>query len=137
MKELEIQPITANELDIQPITTKELEIQPITAKELEIQPIMMSGPTIDTKKQWIPRKMTEGQTRPLMNMTNETPSQYYKLSTMTLQDHAMNAMFDNGDVATIHYPHRCKNCIATIYITTRIKNYENDSLRYIRLRPTS
>ena len=71
-------------------------VERITNTSLELQPIMMSGPTNDT--QWIPRKMTEGPTRPLVNMRNETPSQYYKLSTMTLQDHSMNTIFDNRGI---------------------------------------
>ena len=44
---------------------------------------------------WITRKMSEGPTRPLVNLGARKPSQYYRLPTMTLQDIAMNAIFDN------------------------------------------
>ena len=71
--------------------------QPITTKELEIQPIMMSGPTNDTKK-WIPRKMTEGPTRPLVNMGDTSPSEYYFLPKETLKDISYNVIFDNGGI---------------------------------------
>ena len=44
---------------------------------------------------WIPRKITEGPTRPLVNMNGKKPSEYYGLRKITLQDIAMNAIFDN------------------------------------------
>ena len=44
---------------------------------------------------WIPRKMTEGPTRPLVNMNGKKPSEYYLLRSETLQDIAMNAMFNH------------------------------------------
>ena len=44
---------------------------------------------------WIPRKLSEGPTRPLVNMKGKTPAQYYGLRKITLQDIAMNAIFDN------------------------------------------
>ena len=48
----------------------------------------------DQKVPWIPRKMTEGPTRPLVNLGAQKPSKYYKLRNLTLQDCAMNCMFD-------------------------------------------
>ena len=44
---------------------------------------------------WIPRKMTEGPTRPLINMNGKKPSEYYLLRSETLQDRVMNAMFNH------------------------------------------
>ena len=44
---------------------------------------------------WIPRKMTEGPTRPLVNMKGKTPSEYFGLRKETLQDITMNTIFDN------------------------------------------
>ena len=44
---------------------------------------------------WITRKMSEGPTRPLVYMKGKTPSEYYLLRSETLQDIAMNAMFNN------------------------------------------
>ena len=44
---------------------------------------------------WNPRKMTEGPTRPLVNMNGKKPSEYYLLRSETLQDRAMNAMFNH------------------------------------------
>ena len=39
--------------------------------------------------------MSEGPTRPLVYMKGKTPSEYYLLRSETLQDIAMNAMFNN------------------------------------------
>ena len=44
---------------------------------------------------WIPRKLSEGPTRPLVYMKGKTPAQYYGLRKITLQDIAMKAIFDN------------------------------------------
>ena len=53
----------------------------------------------DTKKQqWIPRKMTEGPTRPLVNMGDTSPSEYYFLPKETLKDISYNVIFDNGGI---------------------------------------
>ena len=50
---------------------------------------------LSMSSKWIPRKMSEGPTRPLVNLGARKPSQYYLLRSETLQDIAMNAMFNN------------------------------------------
>ena len=58
---------------------------------------------------------TEGPTRPLVYMKGTIPSEYYLLRSETLQDIAMNAMFNN-------YGYPGSECIITIYIY----NYNNE-----------
>ena len=43
-------------------------------------------------------KLTEGPTRPLANLNprKQSPSQYYRLSKDTLQERAINSIFDNN-----------------------------------------
>ena len=47
---------------------------------------------------WIPRKLTEGPTRPLVNMGDTSPSEYYFLPKETLKDISYNVIFDNGGI---------------------------------------
>ena len=68
---------------------------------------------------------TEGPTRPLVYMKGKTPSEYYLLRSETLQDIAMNAMFNN-------YGYPGSECIIAIYIIT-ITNKNDKTIQ----RPTS
>ena len=68
---------------------------------------------------------TEGPTRPLVYMKGKIPSEYYLLRSETLQDIAMNAMFNN-------YGYPGSECIITIYIIT-ITNTNDKTIQ----RPTS
>ena len=42
--------------------------------------------------------MTEGPTRPLVNMGDTSPSEYYFLPKETLKDISYNVIFDNGGI---------------------------------------
>ena len=66
--------------------------------------------------------MSEGPTRPLVYMKGKTPSEYYLLRSETLQDIAMNAMFNNYGCGHDDLPPPCSECIITIYIY----NYNNE-----------
>ena len=77
---------------------------------------------------------TEGPTRPLVYMKGKTPSEYYLLRSETLQDIAMNAMFNNYGCGhdDLHPPlqRMYHNHIYIITITNT--NDKNDSTSNIR-----